>query len=469
MTEIQATLHQLQRGDINRSDGVQPAEDYVHAVELGTENPFATGLRISGVLAFLLAFSVHQFYLVASVDIAVQAPDVAAEVSAESVIDDVETAVLAAGKPVNQGIAPDALLTPTAIVDTSALAQSDVLKNTERLEEQAEQARELNLLRQQQLELLYKNATIALSKDRLMTPQSDNAVHYFQAMLDIDSAEPRALSGLKKVAKRYKAFAVSLAKRGDITAAAQMLERAEALAPQTLRLGDLIAQMPAAQAADVDATAQPSGGSNQASRRTNAQEGTRVVRSVNGEIDDAKFLAKKQIANGQARDAAFLLSSFMPQYAADGEFVELLHQAYLNSNQSAEALNLRVTLQGTLPGHHMAKMQAAEFIQSARPNDAIAVLEKNLPSYEQDSSYYGLLAGLYYRVQRYADAEKAYEKLLGVAPDMGSYWLGYAVALDAQSNLKALGAFKKATLTLPAQDASRQYVEQRVRELGGGQ
>lgn len=466
MTETQATLHQLQRAQSDSSGDPLPAVDYVHSVEFVSATPLARWLKLSGLFTFLFAFSAHQFYLFDLGELTDQTPGVV-----ETLATNEQGNVPSAGSNLEQAVAASQspiMLPPNSLAESDPqLTQEAMLEQTKALALQAEQERELSLLRQQQIDLLYKNAAIALSKDRLMTPESDNAVHYFQAMLDLDATEPRALSGLQQVAKRYKAFAISLAKKGDITAAAKMLERAETVAPQRIGLGDLIAQMPAAHASEPNSAIERDRDITQTAIESPEVKSS-VVRSSNGKADDAKFLARKYIAAGQARDAALLLSGFMPQSATDGEFVELLHQAYLNSNQSAEALKLRVTLQGTLPSYHIAKMQAAEFIQSGRPAEAIAVLEKNLPSYEQDSSYYGLLAGLYYRVQRYADAEQAYEKLLAVAPETGSYWLGYAVALDAQANVKALGAFKKATLTLPAQDAARQYVEQRVRELGGG-
>jgi MSHA biogenesis protein MshN len=192
-----------------------------------------------------------------------------------------------------------------------------------------------------------------------------------------------------------------------------------------------------------------------------------VSRSDLAVFDGLRAEARRFVNAGRPQEAVDLLVPRLTQYSTDGEFVELLHQAYLGSGQTSEAINLRSTTRGVLPKHYTAKMQASELLQSGKPSEAIPVLERDLPSYEQDKGYYGLLAGLYYKVQRFSDAERAYEKLLGVAPTSGSYWLGYAVALDAQQDKRALPAFKKAQILLPESDASKQYVERRVRELGG--
>lgn len=458
MNEAQATLHQLQLAASESLADRPSGADYMQTVELSTGSPLQAWLRLSAVFAFLLCFSLHQYYLAVTAVTETKIVDVAPP--APKVIEPEEYIALTGGDlvadVVSSSMSPSVTIAPGELL-MDVRAQEQVIVP----EAQSEQIQQLNQLKQKQLDLLYKNAAIALSKDRLMTPESDNAMYYFRSMLEIDGSDERALSGYKAVASRYRTLAVRLAKKGDITAAAQMLQNAEAVQPQQMSLGDLIAVMPTGKSAEPKSKTEQV----DVDPRQVTQQQVAVTRTSGGKVDDAKFLAKQYLAAGQARDAAMLLNGFMPQSATDGEFIELLHQAYLNSNQASEALNLRVTLQGALPPHHIAKMQAAELIQSGRPAEAIGVLEKSLPSYQQDSAYYGLLAGLYYRVQRYADAEQAYEKLLGVAPEVGSYWLGYAVALDAQSDKRALGAFKKAQSTLPAQDAARQYVEQRVREL----
>lgn len=478
MNESQATLHQLQLAHAKASNA-EPAEDgFIHSVDIIGVNPARRWIRLSALAAFVLAFSLHQLYLASSLNfwdrvsnqaagattpVAGVKPAASVEASQPLVINEVAGLVERASVDVG---ASEASSTTEIVIEQPAVVESrapfeDIVEN--------HQARELNDLKQKQLDLLFRNASVALAKDRLLTPESDNAVSYFQEMLAIDKSDVRAIEGLASVAQRYKTFAIKLAKRGDIAGAAAMLEKAEFIAPLSKDFNALFSQF---SSSNTDASVEAIDSS--ATMKT-AEALPVAVAAVNSiavspsdlaVFDGLKVEARRLVNTGRPQESVDLLVPHLTKYATDGEFVELLHQAYLASGQTSEATHLRVTTRGVLPKHHTAKMQASELLQSGKPSEAIPILERDLPSYEQDKGYYGLLAGLYYKVQRFSDAERAYEKLLGVAPTSGSYWLGYAVALDAQQDKRALNAFRKAQILLPESDASKQYVERRVRELG---
>ena len=75
-------------------------------------------------------------------------------------------------------------------------------------------------------------AEAALKTDRLLTPESDNAAHWYQEVLDLAPDHPQALRGLERVVERY----IVLARRamdGERWSSAQtMLDRASVVDPK---------------------------------------------------------------------------------------------------------------------------------------------------------------------------------------------------------------------------------------------
>lgn len=369
----------------------------------------------------------------------------------------------------------DALLLPATAAGPSELKLAPAAASTA-VQENASMAEMQRL----QLELLLQKAEAALARDRLTTPLNDNAVHYYQAMLNIAPNHPVAEAGLLRVASRYAEFYRRLMARGEAAKAQHMILQAKALDPQGLTWSTIDGQMladqagarnsqPRAQLSEHKNLPQPAQSSNmQEPSLAQVQEAgvTSVSQSRQTRIAGVVRQARSELDAGRPQAAIALLLPELSKAPTHGELVEVLHRAYLEANRQQDAINLRVTLQGAVPGYRLARMQSGELIQQGKLGEAIDILERNLPSYEQDADYYGLLAGLYYKAQRYKDAEQAYEKLLQLNPNFGNYWLGYAVALDAQGNLKARRAFERATQTLAKQDAAREYALQRLRELG---
>ncbi|UTA46584.1 tetratricopeptide repeat protein [Simiduia sp. 21SJ11W-1] len=338
-------------------------------------------------------------------------------------------------------------------------------------------------LQQLQLELLLQKAEAAFARDRLTTPLNDNAVHYFQNMLALQADHPLARAGILRVASRYAEFYQRLMARGETGRAQTMLAQAQALDPAGLTWKNYIETGNAASIADADQApvapaSQPAHAAvqgvigekpaqpNAATAKRAGSQASHVTQSQQARLAEVIQQARSEIRYQRPEAAISMLMAELPAAPTHGELVEVLHQAYLAANRTQDAVNLRVTLQGTVPGFHLARMQAAELLGAGNLTQAIEILERNLPSYAQAPDYYGLLAGLYYKAQRFKDAEQAYERLLSLNPQFGSYWLGYAVALDAQGDEKARRAFERATETLAKQDAARDYALQRLRELG---
>lgn len=470
------------------------ADDIAQPVVLAASTMGKSILVVAGVLAFALGFVGHQWWLgdsQRSVKVAAvaaspvdttraeaaysrgpaQVGDIATEVAARPTAQpqsamrtgSAHTVTRASSAPLAQTIATTdthELASPDWVPAQAPAAGPQALAQTRRVSSLVEardaQARELRRL---QLALLHQKAEAALAKDRLTTPLSDSAVFYYREMLALDEHNPVAKAGLLRVAERYREFHRRLLARGDQRGAQDMLLQAQALAPEAGFVAALEGEAPTVIAQPRSAPAPISSAPVKAGG---------VVQSDSARRVQVLQLARQALHQGRPQDAITLLSNELPQASTDGELVELLHQAYVNAGHLSDAVNLRITLRGAVAGYRLARMHSSELLQQGQVGEAINVLERQLPEYEEDGGYYGLLAGLYYKAARYQDAAQAYEKLLALNPDLGSYWLGYAVALDAQGDARALQAFQRAAQTLSSNDAAREYVLQRVRELGRG-
>ncbi|WP_317931317.1 hypothetical protein [Halioxenophilus sp. WMMB6] len=76
---------------------------------------------------------------------------------------------------------------------------------------------------------LLAQAEYALSQDQLTTPEYDNAVDRYRAVLLVAPKEPRAQAGLEKVVQRYCQMAMAVGKLGDYGKAASFLATAEGI------------------------------------------------------------------------------------------------------------------------------------------------------------------------------------------------------------------------------------------------
>jgi MSHA biogenesis protein MshN len=80
-----------------------------------------------------------------------------------------------------------------------------------------------------------------------------------------------------------------------------------------------------------------------------------------------------------------------------------------------------------------------------RPDNAVAVLQRDPPPLERDLEYHGLLASAYQRVGRHDQAAQIYRELMRVQPQEANWWAGYAMSRDAAGDVNgALTAYAQA-------------------------
>ncbi len=117
-----------------------------------------------------------------------------------------------------------------------------------------------------------------------------------------------------------------------------------------------------------------------------------------------------------------------------------------------------------------ARLYARVLLAQGQTNTAVHLLERHRPAAgAQQPDYDALLAALYQRSGRYAQAAGLYRRLVTLRPGAGAWWLGLGLALEGTGKLgQAAEAYRQALSTGSLPAASLTYVKQRLSVLGHG-
>lgn len=111
-------------------------------------------------------------------------------------------------------------------------------------------------------------------------------------------------------------------------------------------------------------------------------------------------------------------------------------------------------------------MKARIYLSQGQTNSAVEVL-KALAALE-NVEYQSLLATSAQQAKAYQIAASSYRVLSAMQPNVGRWWLGLAVALDSNGQFsEAASAYQSAITTTELSENARQFVRQRLQELGG--
>ena len=112
------------------------------------------------------------------------------------------------------------------------------------------------------------------------------------------------------------------------------------------------------------------------------------------------------------------------------------------------------------------KLSARILFEQGDEDAAIALLLKDPPQVALDPDYHALLAALYQRRERHADAVTVYSKILQLKPVNGVWWMGLAISLEALArNEEALQAYRQATIVGNLGADVRGFIEQKLNTL----
>ncbi len=109
----------------------------------------------------------------------------------------------------------------------------DALRAIAEREKNQAQTAQRDRERRQKIELLLARALEALDKGRLVSPQGDNALTLYRAALDLDASNQRARNGLNNISAFYLQQTREALSVNDLDAAAQHLEIATSVTPES--------------------------------------------------------------------------------------------------------------------------------------------------------------------------------------------------------------------------------------------
>jgi MSHA biogenesis protein MshN len=170
---------------------------------------------------------------------------------------------------------------------------------------------------------------------------------------------------------------------------------------------------------------------------------------------------------GKVEDAVEQLWIALSLDGAHIEAREALASLLLQTGRNEEAAHILdegLTLQPNHP--RFAKLRARILLERGETEQALSLLEEAAPRIADDPEYHALIAAVLLRRGEQAQAVQRYWRVLEIEPDRGAWWLGLAIALEAESSpAQALMAYRTAATVGGLSPDSRQYVEARIGAL----
>ena len=139
----------------------------------------------------------------------------------------------------------------------------------------------------------------------------------------------------------------------------------------------------------------------------------------------------------------------------------------ISQRRFEEAQELLVHLLRENPGSiELVKTQARLFLVTIKPRKAMDLLMKFSPPMSAHTDYYELLGLSARQEQQYELSVQAYKGLLRYNASRGDWWVGMAIALDMQGEIKAArSAYRSALRSKKIAPTLRDYAQQRLSAL----
>ncbi len=175
----------------------------------------------------------------------------------------------------------------------------------------------------------------------------------------------------------------------------------------------------------------------------------------------------RQAEEGKFGEALGTLQEAVSLDAAHMGAREALASALIQVGQTDQALYLLDEGLQTEPGYPpFVKLRARILLQRGAIGEALALLTQSIPPVAADPGYHALIAALHLRRGEHRLAVERYWEILNAEPDRGAWWMGLAIALEAEGTpTQALMAYRTAGAVGGLGPESRQYVETRIGAL----
>ena len=178
-------------------------------------------------------------------------------------------------------------------------------------------------------------------------------------------------------------------------------------------------------------------------------------------------VAVKHIGRGKNQDAHDALSRALSLAPTHNRARETLAALLLNTGrvtEAAAALREGLSLQPKTAS--LAKLYARILVDQDDLGSAVAVLERAQSSAKGNADYQALLAALYQRTGKHAQAAQSYRQVLQVRSNVASWWMGLALSLEPMGETgNALNAYHRALKTGGLSTDVSQFVMRRIEAL----
>jgi MSHA biogenesis protein MshN len=188
----------------------------------------------------------------------------------------------------------------------------------------------------------------------------------------------------------------------------------------------------------------------------------------NKQLAEIKYqLALKHMANGINKEASEVLQASLVDDPGHIKARKALAALMTNNGLENSAIDVLEKGLEIVPEYTLFRRMIARILVGQ--NDyarAIQTLEKGMPVFFTHTEYYALLAAIYQRDQQHHKAVQLYKKLTHRDPQLGMWWLGLGISLEAQQKQSAaLKAFIRARGTGSLSANVSQFVKKKVRLL----
>lgn len=202
---------------------------------------------------------------------------------------------------------------------------------------------------------------------------------------------------------------------------------------------------------------------------TNTVNSASSVKKTMLELDENTRLdeAIDLIKDGYSNKGEVILKKLVTEFPQFHEARETLVQLYIDQSNYIKAHTiLNEGLKQSESYIPFIELSAQLMIEQNKQKDALELLNKYTPSFEQYPNYHSLKAALYQQNGDYKLSAKVYEKLLQIKPDNGVWWMGLGISLEnlGKKN-QAHDAYAKATRTDNLTPELKSYIENRMTYL----
>lgn len=298
---------------------------------------------------------------------------------------------------------------------------------------------------------LIAEAKRAMERDRLTSPSDDNAYDRYQQILLLSPEHPQALAGIERIVRRYETLIEHRLDHNEWARADTLLHRAKMIDPNHPAMAALEQRLHTKQTADKTGSVE--------------EAHLEVTRNAASEDQYQSRQAQEALQQGRYREARERLEAFVAAQPNAPYSNAKLVSIYIDQGEIEAALKQLEWAE--FPTGERTRLRARVDLVQGRPELAIERLEADLNEAQPNERYRALLAGLYYQSDRHAEATSAYRRLLESFGDRPAYWLGLALALDAQQHEASASAAYRHALDSGHYDTPdnrnvRDYITQRL-------